>query len=258
MSASPTRLALRTMLLIGLVGSPAFILSWFIAGALEPGYSHRSGMISDLAAANATHAWIVAMGIGLSAIGLGTFAFVLRAQLRHVTGEAGCGPAMLVIAALAIGVMAAIPMDCRSTSEVCAQLLTSGQASWHAYAHAAAGATAFGMLGLAPIVLARRFAGDPDWGSFARPSAGIGLLLLIGASVLFAGPATIDGWAGLLQRVIIVVSMGWGVLVGFRAYRLWTTSMREWDAAVAEVTRGRLNALNEPTSRSDNQLQETG
>jgi hypothetical protein len=46
-----------------LAGQLAFIVSWVVAGSLEPGYSHIDHYVSDLGARGARHPWIVNAGL---------------------------------------------------------------------------------------------------------------------------------------------------------------------------------------------------
>jgi hypothetical protein len=78
--------------------------------------------------------------------------------------------------------------------------------SWHNHAHDLASAVLYASLLVAPLLLARRFRGDPEWEAL-RPLAvatTIGSAMLLG---LFRSDAMAP-WGGVIQRVIATVPLG--------------------------------------------------
>src|SRR3954453_18644609 len=75
----------RRLVWIALAGQVLFVVSWIVAGALEPGYSHLDQAVSELGAKNAAHPLIVNAGLivfGLSFVALGVaLARVLPSRL---------------------------------------------------------------------------------------------------------------------------------------------------------------------------------
>lgn len=74
------------------------------------------------------------------------------------------------------------------------------------------------------LVLARRFRRDPAWRRWAAWSAAAVVVVLVlwaGSTVLSGdGSAPIDGVIGLVQRVYLVVALGWVTALSLRLARL--------------------------------------
>src|SRR4051812_14430853 len=67
----------RKLVWAAFAGQAAFVASWIVAGALEPRYTHVLQGVSELAARNATHPWIVAVGTAALGLSLVALAFAL-------------------------------------------------------------------------------------------------------------------------------------------------------------------------------------
>jgi hypothetical protein len=80
--------------------------------------------------------------------------------------------------------------------------------------HDVVSGVAYGAILAAPLVLARRFRGDPDWAVVSRPlqilALGSAVALVVFASRV-AGP-----WNGLVQRVAVTLALGAEVLTAAR------------------------------------------
>jgi uncharacterized protein DUF998 len=85
-----------------------------------------------------------------------------------------------------------------------------------------AGLITFSSLALASFVMARRFAGDPDWKGWALYSIVTGILVIVffiaatavstlDESGVFPGSPT-----GLFQRIAIIAGWGWIALLAIR------------------------------------------
>ena len=77
------RATTRALVWVAFAGQLAFVASWVIAGALDPGYSHLEAGVSVLAARTAEHPWIVTAGLialGLAIAALGA-ALLIQAQI---------------------------------------------------------------------------------------------------------------------------------------------------------------------------------
>jgi hypothetical protein len=77
--------------------------------------------------------------------------------------------------------------------------------SWHNHAHDLASGVLYASLLVAPLLLARRFRGDPQWEALRPPAVAttIGSAVLLG---LFWSD-TMARWGGVIQRVIATVPL---------------------------------------------------
>jgi len=73
--------------------------------------------------------------------------------------------------------------------------------SWHNQVHDVASGLAYATMIAAPLVLAWRFRGEPDWAALSRP---LQVLTLISAATLalFASRA-VEPWNGTVQRLAV-------------------------------------------------------
>ena len=69
---------------------------------------------------------------------------------------------------------------------------------------------AYGAMLAAPLVLARRFRGDPDWAVVSRPVQVLALGSAV-ALVVFAS-RVVEPWNGVVQRVAVTLALGTEVL----------------------------------------------
>jgi hypothetical protein len=124
----------RKLVWVALAGQVLFILSWVVAGALEPGYSHVDQGVSELGARGAEHAWIVNAGIVVFGLSIGAIGVAVRAALparraKQVT------TALFLAAALTIVVAGFVRLDCGLSDQRCEDLWRAGQLSWHEDVH---------------------------------------------------------------------------------------------------------------------------
>src|SRR3954452_7927605 len=72
----------RALVWLAIGAQPAFLASWIVAGALQPGYSHAAQGVSTLAARDGAHPWIVSAGIALFGVSFIGLALGLALTLR--------------------------------------------------------------------------------------------------------------------------------------------------------------------------------
>jgi len=138
-------------------------------------------------------------------LGLGACTIAFGSALEEALGgrkRAGLGPAL--VRAAGVGTIAAglLRRD---------QLLlhppggVTGQ-SWHNHGHDLASGLLYAALLVAPLLLARRFRGDPAWNALRLPALATtaGSAALLG---LFWSQALVQ-WGGVIQRVIATVPLG--------------------------------------------------
>jgi hypothetical membrane protein len=85
---------------LAVTGPIAFTIAWIVAGVLQDGYSLRRDYISELAALDARHAWIMItgflwLGVGTVALGIG-LAGALVGRLARI------GSILVVLAGIGI------------------------------------------------------------------------------------------------------------------------------------------------------------
>lgn len=171
------------MKILGVVGAVLFVAVFLVEGALRPGYDPISQPVSALALGE--RGWIqganfVITGLLMAGCGMG---------LWRVSRLGGL---LIVVFGLALVASGIFPMD---------------QA-----AHEVAGAVVFLSLPAACVVFAVRL---PGWWRLYSVATGLaGLALFFWFGVAYEGGAT---YAGLIQRVLIVVDWSWIAALALRA-----------------------------------------
>ena len=194
-----TRFRLRVA--CGLTGPVVFTAAW-VAGTLrQAGYSIAEEHLSGLAAPDARNPEIMIAGF----LGLGACSIAFGSALEEALGgreRAGLGPALVRAAGLGTIAAGLLRRD---------QMLlhppggATGQ-SWHNHGHDLASGLLYASLLVAPLLLARRFRGDPEWDALRLPALATtaGSAALLG---LFWSQALAQ-WGGVIQRVIATVPLG--------------------------------------------------
>ncbi len=178
--------------LAGLVGPVAFTAAWVIGALRQPGKSFATVQISGLAADDARDPWIMISGfLVLGGCGI-AFGRTLHTELGG-RGRAGPAPAAIQAAgalAIAAGLLRRDHV-----------LLTTGPESWHNHAHDVVSAAVYVLLVSAPVMLARRFRGDPRWRGL--PVALVAAAVASAALLVFFYAAPHDSWDATLQRIAV-------------------------------------------------------
>ncbi len=213
---------LFTRLLItgGVVGPLLFIVVFLIEGATRPGYSAWHNYVSSLSTSNQGWEQIVNfLMCGLLALG---FAVGLRQVLR--TGRSAVwGPILFGIFGLALVTAGIFVTD--GSLGYPPGTTTSGPQTLHGTIHGVAGLVTFFSLAITCFVMARRFAGDPNWKGWALASILVGIALIV-LFIAFTTVSTLDengvlpnSPTGLLQRIAIILGWGWMALLALRLLR---------------------------------------
>ena len=184
----------------GLAGPVAFTAAWVASTLRQAGYSIAAEHLSGLAAPDARDPEIMVAGF----VGLGACTIAFGSALREALGgrgRAGRGPALVQaagIATVAAGLLRRDRMLLHPSDAV------SGQ-SWHNHGHDLASGVIYASLLVAPLLLARRFRGDPEWDAL-RPSA---VATAAGTTVLLGlfWSRTVEPWNGVVQRVAVTVPL---------------------------------------------------
>jgi len=207
---------------LAVTGPIAFTISWIVAEVLQDGYSLRQDFISELAALDAEHPWIMIIGFlwlgaGTLAIGIG-LAGTLEGRIARI------GSILVAVAGVGIIVAGLVRVDCRSRLATCAARIEAGDVSWHSATHELVSLLVFLALVAAPLVLARAFSGRP-WRHLRAYSITTGVVGLVLLVLLFSGVA--GSWNGAVQRVFVTVLLLWIAILGAQLIRLSRVRPRE-------------------------------
>jgi len=208
---------------LAVTGPIAYTIAWIVSGVLQDGYSIRRDFISELAALDARHAWIMItgflwLGAGTVALGIG-LAGALEGKLGRI------GSILVALAGVGIIVAGLARVDCRSSLPACAARLDAGDVSWHSATHELVSLLVFLMLVAAPLVLARPFGGSGRWRDLRAYSITTGVVGLVVLALLLSG--VVGSWNGVVQRVFLTILLIWIAVLGARLIRLSRVRPRE-------------------------------
>jgi Protein of unknown function (DUF998) len=186
---SPARRRLGAI--AGLAGPVAFTAAWVAASLVQAGHSAGEVQISGLAAPDARDSWIMITGFVVLGGCSVAFGSALQSELGGA-GRAGPGPRLIQatgVLTIAAGLLRRDRM-----------LLTSPAGeSWHNHAHDVVSVPIYLALVAVPLLLARRFRGNPRWGVLCVPLVAGSVATLAVLAVFLAG--AFPAWDGVLQRV---------------------------------------------------------
>jgi hypothetical membrane protein len=201
---------LRLGAIAGLAGPAAFTAAWAAASLLQAGHGVAEVQISGLAAPDARDPWIMITGFVVLGGCSVAFGSALHAELGGAR-RAGPGPRLIQAAGVATVAAGLLRRD---------RMLLASPAgeSWHNHAHDLVSALIYLALVAAPLLLARRFRGDPRWKALCVPLAAASLAAVAVLAVFFAQPLPAAG--GVLQRIGVTVPLA---AMGAVAARLLAT-----------------------------------
>ncbi|MGI9058610.1 MAG: DUF998 domain-containing protein [Ktedonobacteraceae bacterium] len=206
--------ATRFLIAGGAIGSLLFIIVFLIEGATRPGYSAWHNYVSSLSLSDQGWMQIANFLIcGLLTLG---FAIGLRQVLR--TGQSSVwGPILPGVFSLALIVSGLIVTD--PSLGYPAGTHSRGPQTLHGTIHGVAGLITFSSLAIASFVMARCFAGDPNWKGWTLYSNITGTMV----AVFFIASTVVSALdengvlpgspTGLLQRIAIIVGWSWIALL---------------------------------------------
>jgi hypothetical membrane protein len=214
MNQSP---ATRYLIAGGAIGPLLFIIVFLIEGATRPGYSAWHNYGSSLSLGD--QGWMQIANFLVCGLLTLCFAVGLR-QVLHTGRGSVWGPILLGAFSVALIVAGLFVTDPNLGYPPGTH--SSGPQTLHGTIHGVAGLIAFSSVAIASFVMARRFAGDPNWKGWALYSIVTGVLVavfFIAATVVsaldesgvFPGSPT-----GLFQRIAIIAGWGWIALLAFR------------------------------------------
>ena len=213
-------LVTRFLIAGGAIGPLLFVIVLLIEGATRPGYSawHNYGSslsLSDLG-------WMqIANFLACGLLTLG-FAVGLRQVLQTGRGSVW-GPILIGVFSVALIVAGLFVTD--SSLGYPPGTHGSGPQTLHGIIHGVAGLITFSSLAIASFVMARRFAGDPNWKGWAVYSIVTGVLVIVSFIAATAVSALDESGVlpgsptGLLQRIGIIAGWVWIALLAIRLLR---------------------------------------
>lgn len=204
----------RALLWCGVIGPVLFAAVFVVDGALRAGYDPLRHQVSYLSLGEG--GWVQVASFFATGVLILSFAVGLRRVLSTGVGAVGAPTAIGVAAAglLIAGVFSTVPAFGfpPGTPDGFPKDIPPS-----AYLHVLGAFGFFGGLAAACFVMWRRFraAGETAWAAYSIASA-VGVLVFLGASSADpSGQPFIPAYAGLMQRVSIVVGLGWmAILAG--------------------------------------------
>jgi hypothetical membrane protein len=196
---------------LGAAGFAAFFLASLAAAAFKPGYSHLREAVSALAATDSPGAPVMITGFMLTAAGMIATGVGLRRRLRG--SRSGRIAAGLVLVSGVLMVPAGLArQDCSERLPSCVDHGEAPLATTHFWVHQYVSLTLFLLLTISLFVMARGLRHSGGWAHLARWSQVAGFLCLLGIAELMVDPPALDPYAGLVQRLFVVVLFGWPIL----------------------------------------------
>ena len=189
----------------GVVGPVLFTAAWVVSSLRQFGHPAAEVQLSGLAADDARDPQIMVAGF----VVLGVCSIRFGIALRRALSPKAAGAWLVMVAGAAAVAAGAFRRD---------HVLLVGPGfsgeSWHNQVHDVVSGVAYGAMLAAPLVLARRFRGDPDWEAVSRPL----LVLALGSAVALAVFASrvVEPWNGVVQRVAVTLALGTEVLTAVR------------------------------------------
>ena len=199
----------RLAALCGIAGPVLFTAAWLAGSLRQRGHSMAEVQLSGLAADDARDPQIMIAGFVL----LGVCSIVFGTALGRRIAPRPAGAWLVVVAGAAAVAAGVFRRD---------HLLLTGPGftgeSWHNQVHDVVSGVAYGAMIAAPLVLGRRFRGDPDWAAISRPVQ----LLALGSAValvVFASRIA-EPWNGVVQRLAVTLALAAEVVVAGRMLAL--------------------------------------
>jgi len=210
----------RFLIIGGAIGPLLFMIVLLIEGATRPGYSAWHNYGSSLSLGD--QGWMqIANFLVCGLLTLG-FAVGLRQVLQTGRGSVW-GPILIGVFSVALIVAGLFVTD--PSLGYPPGTHGSGPQTLHGIIHGVAGLITFSSLAIASFVMARRFAGDPNWKGWAVYSIVTGVLVIVSFIAATAVSALDESGVlpgsptGLLQRIGIIAGWVWIALLAIRLLR---------------------------------------
>jgi hypothetical protein len=200
---------MRVLASCGIAGPLLFTAAWVASSLRQAGYSASEVQLSGLAALDAGDPEI--MIAGFAALGVCSVAF--GAALERVAVAGSAGPWLVRSAGVATAAAGVFRRD---------HMLLTGPGfageSWHNQVHDVVSGVAYGVMIAAPLVLARRLRGDPEWVAVSRLVQV--LTVISGAALGVFASGVVQPWNGTVQRVAVSLPLAAEALMAARMLSL--------------------------------------
>lgn len=186
----------------GLLAGPIFVVSFIIQGALRPGYDPLRHPVSSLSLGPG--GWVQMVTFWVTGLLVIVFAIGLR---RVDIGRA----TPILVAVVGLGILAAGFFACDPISGYPPGSPIPAPRTVHGIVHDVVSTPVFTVLPAAMIVLARRWvrAGRRGWAAASALAAPALFACFVMAAVGFAQVAAVMPYAGLWQRLSLIIGLGW-------------------------------------------------
>lgn len=186
----------------GLLAGPIFVVSFIIQGALRPGYDPLRHPVSSLSLGPG--GWVQMVTFWVTGLLVIAFAIGLR---RVDIGRA----TPILVAVVGLGILAAGFFACDPISGYPPGSPIPAPRTVHGIVHDVVSTPVFTVLPAAMIVLARRWvrAGRRGWAAASALAAPALFACFVMAAVGFAQVAAVMPYAGLWQRLSLIIGLGW-------------------------------------------------
>ncbi len=184
-----------------------YIFTVIVLGSLRPGYNHLTQYISELGEVGASNAIILNSVLILDGLLIIAFAFGLHRGISEGK-RSWIGPAL--VAVFGVGLVGGGIFPC---GPGCAP------ESSQTIMHNLAGFPALVAIIFAPLIISRRLKRDSRWKGYDTFSLVIGIAaipLIIANFTVFPS----IGFAGLGQRLVLVVQLGWYIVMAIGLLRI--------------------------------------
>jgi hypothetical membrane protein len=202
----------RTLAKVAAGAALAFAAGVAIAGALDPGYSHRSEAMSALASTESESAAVMIVAflfLSLTALASGA---VLARVLRGKAARAGS--TLVLVAGAATVVVGFARQSCSSLQEACLARESAGEVSGAHVVHNLVSLLLFVCLVIGGFLLASGLRRNPAYAHLARRTriaASASLVLMV-----WFGSAAYGDNGGIVQRLFLLLAFGIPVVLALR------------------------------------------
>ena len=203
----------RRLLWAGTAGPVLFVAGFLVLGATRPDYDPMRVFVSQLSLGDT--GWVQIANFILTGALIVAFAFGLAQLLASGSGSTW-GPRLIGAVGLGFVIAGVFVTDPALGYPPGTAAGLPRAPSWHGAIHLVGAMLVFGGLPIATFVFARRFrrAGRTTAGRWSV-AAGAGMLVVfVAANISANGGPSLNGVAGLLQRVSIVSGFAWLIALG--------------------------------------------
>ncbi|MEN8196603.1 MAG: DUF998 domain-containing protein, partial [Pseudomonadota bacterium] len=201
--------------LFALLAAPFYLMLIIVLGALEPGFSHRTALMSMLGGVPGLRGLVFNLGVAATGVLVIAFALGLLRRLPQAW------TAIVGVALLAIGGLGLIGAGAFHCNQVCRNILA--EPDFVGRLHIVASLLAGMGTGLAPIFVWMAIRSDTAWKDFAKPTLVAAILANLPGIAFWITLSTgfrLYSVEGLIQRAGLVVVLVWVFLAAVRLWRL--------------------------------------